>query len=186
MAINRFFKPVDYEYTPIPFQELVTLGKYYADERKQAEKDLADYIKKAFDMRRRTPLSSAALEVLAVVAYNQPVTKSFIEQVRGVDCSSVVTTLIEKGLVVRYETTVDGVRRVLYSISEAVQKLDGGSPKIGQGGSPKIGHNNKSIDIKNKKDNIYIELIQHYGFLCFSIHITFFHKCETQKLGGIK
>ncbi len=59
----------------------------------------ADYIKKAFDLRRRTPLSPAALEVLAVVAYNQPVTKSFIEQVRGVDCSSVVTTLIEKGLV---------------------------------------------------------------------------------------
>ena len=61
--------------------------------------DYADYIKKAFDMRRRTPLSSAALEVLAVVAYNQPVTKSFIEQVRGVDCSGVVTTLIEKGLI---------------------------------------------------------------------------------------
>ena len=50
-------------------------------------------------MRRRTPLSSAALEVLAVVAYNQPVTKSFIEQVRGVDCSGVVSTLVEKGLI---------------------------------------------------------------------------------------
>ena len=45
MAINRFFKPVDYEYTPIPFQELVTLGKYYADERKQAEKELSENIK---------------------------------------------------------------------------------------------------------------------------------------------
>ena len=33
------------------------------------------------------PLSSAAFEVLAVVAYNQPVTKAYIEQVRGVDCS---------------------------------------------------------------------------------------------------
>lgn len=59
----------------------------------------ADYIKKAFDIRRRTPLSSAALEVLAVVAYNQPVTKAFIEQVRGVDCSGVVSTLVEKGLI---------------------------------------------------------------------------------------
>lgn len=59
----------------------------------------ADYIKKAFDIRRRTPLSSAALEVLAVIAYNQPVTKSFIEQVRGVDCSGVVSTLVEKGLI---------------------------------------------------------------------------------------
>ncbi len=61
--------------------------------------EYADYIKKMFDIRRRTPLSPAALEVLAVVAYNQPVTKSFIEQVRGVDCSGVVTTLVEKGLI---------------------------------------------------------------------------------------
>lgn len=61
--------------------------------------EFADYIKKAFDMRRRTPLSPAALEVLAVVAYNQPVTKSFVEQVRGVDCSGVMTTLVEKQLI---------------------------------------------------------------------------------------
>ena len=33
------------------------------------------------------------------MAYNQPVTKSFIEQVRGVDCSGVVSTLVEKGLI---------------------------------------------------------------------------------------
>ncbi len=59
----------------------------------------ADYIKKAFDIKRKTPLSSAALEVLAVVAYNQPVTKAFIEQVRGVDCSGVITTLLEKELI---------------------------------------------------------------------------------------
>ena len=57
-----------------------------------------EYIKKAFDIRRRTPLSSAALEVLAVVAYNQPVTKAYIEQIRGVDCSGVVATLCQKGL----------------------------------------------------------------------------------------
>ncbi len=61
--------------------------------------EYAPYIKKAFDIKRRTPLSPAALEVLAVIAYNQPVTRSFIEQVRGVDCSGVVSTLIEKGLI---------------------------------------------------------------------------------------
>lgn len=61
--------------------------------------EYAEQIKKMLDLRRRTPLSNAALEVLAVVAYNQPVTKAFIEQVRGVDCSGVVTTLVEKGLV---------------------------------------------------------------------------------------
>lgn len=61
--------------------------------------EFAPYIKTAFDIKRRTPLSPAALEVLAVIAYNQPVTRAFIEQVRGVDCSGVVATLIEKGLI---------------------------------------------------------------------------------------
>ncbi len=61
--------------------------------------EFAEYIKRAFDIRRKTPLSPAALEVLAVVAYNQPVTRSFVEQVRGVDCSGVMTSLVEKGLI---------------------------------------------------------------------------------------
>ncbi|MBR5011510.1 MAG: SMC-Scp complex subunit ScpB, partial [Clostridia bacterium] len=63
------------------------------------KKEYAPYIKKVFDIKRKTPLSQAALEVLAVVAYNQPVTKAFIEQVRGVDCSAVITTLTEKELI---------------------------------------------------------------------------------------
>ncbi|MEG2166438.1 MAG: SMC-Scp complex subunit ScpB, partial [Ruthenibacterium sp.] len=61
--------------------------------------EYGDYIKKALDTRRNTPLSPAALEVLAIVAYNQPVSRSFIEQVRGVDSSSTVQTLLTKGLV---------------------------------------------------------------------------------------
>ena len=59
----------------------------------------ADYIKKTFDIKRKTPLSPAAFEVLAVIAYNQPVTKAFVEQVRGVDCSGVISTLVEKELI---------------------------------------------------------------------------------------
>lgn len=50
------------------------------------------------DLKRNLPLSQAALEVLAVIAYNQPVTKAFVEQVRGVDCSGVVGSLMQKGL----------------------------------------------------------------------------------------
>ncbi len=63
------------------------------------KKAYAEYIKRAFDIKRKTPLSSAALEVLAVIAYNQPVTRAFTEQVRGVDCSGVIQTLIEKELI---------------------------------------------------------------------------------------
>lgn len=55
-------------------------------------------VREALDLKRNTPLSQAAMEVLAVVAYNQPVTKAFVEQVRGVDCSGVVGSLVQKGL----------------------------------------------------------------------------------------
>lgn len=59
----------------------------------------AEQVRAVLDMRRNTPLSQAALEVLAVIAYNQPVTKAFVEQVRGVDCSAVISGLVAKGLV---------------------------------------------------------------------------------------
>lgn len=62
-------------------------------------KEFADVIRRALDIRRNTPLSQAAMEVLAIVAYNQPVTKAFVEQVRGVDCSAVMQGLAQKNLI---------------------------------------------------------------------------------------
>ena len=59
----------------------------------------APVIREALELRRGTPLSQAALEVLAIVAYNQPVTRAFVEQVRGVDSSGVISSLLEKQLV---------------------------------------------------------------------------------------
>lgn len=63
------------------------------------DKQYADPVRKAMDIRRNVPLSQAALEVLAIVAYNQPVTRAFVEQVRGVDCDAVVQGLVNKGLI---------------------------------------------------------------------------------------
>ena len=61
--------------------------------------EYAPLIRKTLESRRPAKLSQPALEVLAIIAYNQPVTRGFVEQVRGVDSSSVVTSLVEKGLV---------------------------------------------------------------------------------------
>ncbi len=58
-----------------------------------------EHIKKLLDTRRNTPLSPAALEVLAIIAYNQPVSRSFIDQIRGVDSGSAVQTLQARGLI---------------------------------------------------------------------------------------
>ena len=60
---------------------------------------LAAYVKRALELRKTPPLSKASLEVLAIVAYNQPVTRSFVEAVRGVDSSYIVTSLLDKGLI---------------------------------------------------------------------------------------
>lgn len=75
---------------------IIKLGKSY---QMVSRKEYAPQIRTVMDLKRNTPLSQAALEVLAVVAYNQPVTKAFVEQVRGVDCSGVLGSLTAKGLV---------------------------------------------------------------------------------------
>lgn len=57
-----------------------------------------EFVKKALETKRQAPLSQAAMESLSIIAYNQPVTKAFVEQVRGIDSGSVVNTLVERGL----------------------------------------------------------------------------------------
>ena len=94
-------------------------------------------MRRALDLRRNAPLSPAAMEVLAVVAYNQPVTKAFVEQIRGVDCSGVLANLLAKGLVeergrlelpgrpLLYGTTADFLRCVGLSSLEELPDLAG-------------------------------------------------------------
>lgn len=62
------------------------------------KKEYSGYIKSALEIKKNTALSPAAMETLTIIAYNQPVTKSFVENVRGVDSSGVVNSLVEKGL----------------------------------------------------------------------------------------
>lgn len=62
--------------------------------------EFADWIRKLYQHTRIQRLSTAALEVLAIIAYKQPVTRPEIEQLRGVDCSGPLLTLLERGLIV--------------------------------------------------------------------------------------
>ncbi len=61
--------------------------------------EFADSIRRVIEVKKNTPLSQAAFEVLAIIAYNQPVTKAFVEQIRGVDCSAVISNLCQKMLI---------------------------------------------------------------------------------------
>ena len=56
-------------------------------------------IKEALGIKRGGNLSNSSMEVLAIVAYNQPVTRSFVDLVRGVDSNYAMNSLIDKGLI---------------------------------------------------------------------------------------
>lgn len=59
----------------------------------------APYIREALGIKRGGNLSASSMEVLAIVAYNQPLTRTFVDQVRGVDSSYAMNSLIDKGLI---------------------------------------------------------------------------------------
>ena len=86
---------------------------------------VAEYVKKALELRKAPPLSKASLEVLAIIAYNQPVTRSFIEMVRGVDSSALVATLVEKGLVAERGTLDAPGRPTLFGTTDTFLRCFG-------------------------------------------------------------
>ncbi len=61
--------------------------------------EFSDLISRALEQRKPPKLSQASLEVLAIVAYFQPVTRSYIDQIRGVDSAYTVGVLAERGLI---------------------------------------------------------------------------------------
>jgi segregation and condensation protein B len=61
--------------------------------------EYADYIARLYSGRRKQRLSKAALETVAIIAYKQPVTRADIENIRGVSCGGVITTLMERTLI---------------------------------------------------------------------------------------
>ena len=69
--------------------------------------ELSDIIRRALETRKAPKLSQAALEVLAITAYYQPVTRVYIEKVRGVDSSYTVGMLTERGLIEECGRLVD-------------------------------------------------------------------------------
>ncbi len=75
--------------------KIVRLGTSY---QMCTREEYAEYIRSAIEYKKQIPLSNAAMEALTVIAYNQPVTKGFVENVRGIDSSSVINSLVEKEL----------------------------------------------------------------------------------------
>jgi segregation and condensation protein B len=75
------------------------IEKYGEGFRMYTISDYDKYISRLAEVPRPARLSRAALEVLSIVAYRQPVIKSEIEKIRGIDSDGVIRTLLEKGFV---------------------------------------------------------------------------------------
>lgn len=87
--------------------------------------EFEDKIRTALGLRRSGTLSASSLEVLAVIAYHQPVTRAYIEQIRGVDSSYTVGLLCDRGLIEsKGRLDVPG-RPVLYGTTEAFLRCFG-------------------------------------------------------------
>ncbi len=81
--------------------------------------DYAEDIRRATESRRPPALGPAALEVLTIVAYRQPVTRAFVEQLRGVDSGATVTSLADKGLIEESGRLDVPGRPILYRTTDA-------------------------------------------------------------------
>ena len=64
-----------------------------------SREDYFEYIRNVTEPRRRQALTAPTLETLSIIAYNQPITRSRIEFIRGVDCTGGISKLLERGLI---------------------------------------------------------------------------------------
>ena len=142
---------------PTVEQVLQKLMDYYAYERRGirllrmedtwqlcSAPDYADVIRKAFEIRKPAKLSQPALEVLTIIAYYQPTTRAYVDQIRGVDSSYTVGLLLERELIeecgrlavpgrpIQYRTTQNFLRAFGLSSLEELPELPNASPEDGQ------------------------------------------------------
>ncbi|WP_297720379.1 SMC-Scp complex subunit ScpB [Intestinimonas sp.] len=106
--------------------------------------EYADLIRKTFESRRPPRLSPPALEVLAIIAYYQPTTRAYVDQVRGVDSAYTVGLLLDRELIeecgrlavpgrpILYRTTPTFLRSFGLSSLEELPELPAAAPEEGQ------------------------------------------------------
>ena len=89
------------------------------------KEEFLPYIREALGIKRGGNLSASTMEALAVVAYNQPVTRAYVDAVRGVDSSYAMTSLIDKGLIESLSRLDAPGRPMLYTTTEKFLRVFG-------------------------------------------------------------
>ena len=116
--------------------------------------DYADIIRKAFEIRKPAKLSQPALEVLTIIAYYQPTTRAFVDQIRGVDSSYTMTLLQDRKLIEEcgrlqvpgrphlYRTTKQFLRAFHLNSLEDLPEM----PDLGGDGQMRLGDDGRIVD----------------------------------------
>ena len=103
--------------------------------------EYGDAVRKAFEIRKSAKLSQPALEVLTIIAYFQPTTRAYVDQVRGVDSSYTVGLLLDRKLIEEcgrlqvpgrphlYRTTKEFLRVFHISSLEELPEIPGVEPE---------------------------------------------------------
>lgn len=84
----------------------------------RTRKEYGGYVDQLFNQRRPEKLSQAATEVLAIIAYRQPITRPQIEALRGVDSSGVLQSLLERNLIEPVGKLETPGRPTLYGVTK--------------------------------------------------------------------
>ena len=116
--------------------------------------DYADVIRKAFEIRKPAKLSQPALEVLTIIAYYQPTTRAFVDQIRGVDSAYTMGLLQERKLIEEcgrlqvpgrphlYRTTKQFLRAFHLTSLEDLPEM----PDLGGEGQMRLNENGEIVD----------------------------------------
>ncbi|MDD2377609.1 MAG: SMC-Scp complex subunit ScpB [Bacilli bacterium] len=81
------------------------------------KKEHNEYYEKLVESEKRGPLGQAALETVAIIAYNEPITRSYVEEIRGVDSSYVIRKLLFRNLIKEVGRAELPGRPILYGIT---------------------------------------------------------------------
>ena len=87
--------------------------------------EFRDDLKPHFEQVTSSPLSRSALEALTIIAYNQPITRGGVEIIRGVNSDSVISTLLERGLICEVGRSESPGRPMLYGTTDLFLKSAG-------------------------------------------------------------
>ena len=123
--IKNMVEAMSEEYNSATSKRGILLLCYPESCQLATKEEFLPYIREALGIKRGGNLSASTLESLAVVAYNQPVTRAFVDAVRGVDSSYAMTSLIDKGLIESLSRLDAPGRPMLYTTTEKFLRVFG-------------------------------------------------------------